>query len=256
MRAVLLHHHVEVTVILSLFLIVFAVAGCATSRGFDREAMQAMLRTEPDVVTDRDIARVLDMQPELPSPFRLALYFSTHRAPFHFSVQRPNWFAVDKELVLDNLKPLKEENVITTAFVLADSTVQGTLNRDIRLAAARYNADVVLIVNGAGAVDRYNNRSAAWYATILGAYLVAGTQSDALFMIEGTVWDVRTGYLYGTQTAEGTAQSVGPAVSLQDKEVVARAKEEALQSFGKHTVELLRLMKEKFRRSSSAPRGG
>jgi hypothetical protein len=256
MRAVLLHHHVEVTVILSLFLIVFAVAGCATSRGFDREAMQAMLRTEPDVVTDRDIARVLDMQPELPSPFRLALYFTTHRAPFHFSIQRPNWFAADKELVLDSLKPLKEENVITTAFVLADSTVQGTLNRDIRLAAARYNADVVLIVNGAAAVDRYNNRSAAWYATILGAYLVAGTQSDALFMIEGTVWDVRTGYLYGTQTAEGTAQSVGPAVSLQDKEVVARAKEEALQSFGKHTADLLRLMKEKFRRSSSAPRGG
>jgi rhombotail lipoprotein len=239
-----------------IVLLLFSLSGCASSRGFNREAMQAMVRTEPDVVTDRDIARVLEMQPELPVPFRLAVYFTTHRAPFHFSIQRPNWLTADKELVLGSLKPLKDEIVIKTAFVLADSTVQGSLNRDIRMAAARYNADVVLIVNGAAAVDRYNNQSAAWYATILGAYVAAGTHSDALFMIEGTVWDVRTGYLYGTQTAEGTAQSVGPAASLQDKEVVTRAKEAALESFGKHTADLLRLMKEKFRRSSSAPRGG
>ncbi|HJR78048.1 MAG TPA: hypothetical protein VJ805_13790 [Nitrospiraceae bacterium] len=239
-----------------VFLLLVTLSGCASSRGFNREAMQAMVRTEPDVVTDRDIARVLDVQPDLPVPFRLAVYFTAHRAPFHFSIQRPNWLTADKELVLDSLKPLKDEIVIKTAFVLADSTVQGTLNRDIRLAAARYNADVVLIVNGAAAVDRYNNRSAAWYATILGAYLAAGTQSDALFMIEGTVWDVRTGYLYGTQTAEGSAQSVGPAASLQDKEVVARAKEAALESFGKHTADLLRLMKEKFRRPASAPATG
>ena len=218
--------------------------------------MQNLLRAEPDVVTDRDIARVLDLQSELPSPFRLALYFTTDQRPFQFSVQRPNWLAADKELVLNSLRPLKEENIVKTAFVLADSTVQGTLNRDVRLAAARYNADVVLIVNGAAAVDRYNNGYAAWYATILGVYLAPGTNSDALFMIEGTVWDVRTGYLYGTQAAEGTAQSVGPAASLQDKDVVARAKEAALQSFDNHIADLLRLMKEKFHRRPSLPSGG
>ena len=239
-----------------VLLILVVVGGCASSRGFNREAMQDMLRAEPDVVTERDIARALDMQSELPSPFRLALYFTTHQAPFHFSVQRPNWLSADKELVLNSLKALRDENVIKTAFVLADSTVQGTLNRDIRLAAARYNADVVLIVNGAASVDRYNNARAAWYATILGIYLAAGTHSDALFMIEGTLWDVRNGYLYGTQTAEGTAQSVGPAASLQDKEVVARAKEAALESFGKHTADMLRLMKEKFRRPSTKPPSG
>jgi hypothetical protein len=233
-----------------------ALSGCAPSRGFDREAMQAMLRADPDVVTDRDIARVLGLEPELPSPFRVALYFTSDQSPFPFSVQRPNWLTADKELVLDSLKPLKEENVVKTAFVLADSTVQGKLNRDIRLAAARYNSDVVLIVNGAASVDRYNNARAAWYVTILGAYLASGTHSDALFMIEGTVWDVRTGYLYGTQAAEGTAQSVGPAVSLDDKEVVARAKEAALQSFGKHIAGMLRVMKEKFRRPSPAPPSG
>jgi len=239
-----------------LLLILFGLSSCAASRGFDRQAMQDMLHADPDVVTERDIAAVLDLQPELPSPFRLALYFTTNQAPFQFSVQRPNWLSADKELVLNSFRPLKEEHIIKTAFVLADSTVQGGLNRDIRLAAARYNADVVLIVNGSAAVDRYNNGKAAWYATILGAYVAAGTHSDALFMIEGTIWDVRTGYLYGTQSAEGSAQSVGPAVSLDDKEVVARAKEAALQSFGKHTADLLRLMREKFHRRPSQASGG
>ncbi|HET6277365.1 MAG TPA: hypothetical protein VFG08_01130 [Candidatus Polarisedimenticolia bacterium] len=238
-----------------LLLMLFTVSSCAASRGFDREAMQDMLHADPDVVTERDIAAVLDLQPDLPSPFRLALYFTTDQTPFQFSVQRPNWLSADKELIIKSLRPLTEERIVKTAFVLADSTVQGTLNRDIRLAAARYNADVVLIVNGAAAVDRYNNGNAAWYATILGAYLAPGTHSDALFMIEGTVWDVRTGYLYGTQTAEGSAQSVGPAASLNDKDVVSRAKEAALQSFGKHTADLLRLMREKFPRRPSQASG-
>ena len=123
-------------------------------------------------------------------------------------------------------------------FVLADSTVQGTLARDIRLAAARCNADVVLIVESAAAVDRYNNGHAAWYATGLGVYLASGTQSDALFMIEGTLWDVRTGYLYGTQSAEGTSQSVGPAASLDDKHVVARAREAAESSLSAGTQQI------------------
>lgn len=233
---------------LLLLLSLLTVTSCTDSRGFDRRALTDLLHTDPDVVTERDIAAVLDLQPELPSPFRLALYFTTDQAPFQSSAQKANWLSLDKERLLTNLRPLTEEGIVKAAFVLADSTIQGTLNRDIRLAAARYNADILLIINGVAAVDRYNNGNAAWYATILGAYLAPGTHSDALFMIEGTVWDVRTGYLYGTQTAEGTAQSVGPAASLQDKDVVARAKEAALESFGKHTADLLRLMKEKFHR--------
>jgi hypothetical protein len=237
---------------LFLLLMLFSVSSCTASRGFDRQALTNLLHADPDVVTERDIAAVFDLQPNLPSPFRLALYFTTDQAPLQASAQKANWLSPDKESLLSNLRPLTEEGLVKAAFVLADSTVQGTLNRDIRLAAARYNADVLLIVNGVAAVDRYNNRYAAWYATILGAYLAPGTHSDALFMIEGTVWDVRTGYLYGTQTAEGTAQSVGPAASLEDRAVVARAKEAAVESFGKHTADLLRLMKEKFHRHASA----
>jgi len=234
--------------ILSSVLLFMAItlSACAGSHGFDRQALKESFQQDPDVVTERDIASVLDLQPQLPSPFRLAVYFKTRVVPFRATIHKPNWLASDKELIIKKLQPIVDERIAKDVFVLAESTVQGTLARDIRLAAARYNADVVLIVDSAAAIDRYNNGHAAWYATGLGAYLAPGTQSDALFMIEGTLWDVRTGYLYGTQSAEGTAQSVGPAASLDDKHVVARAKETAVESFGVHTADLLRLMKEKF----------
>jgi hypothetical protein len=187
----------------------------------------------------------------LPSPFRLALYFPIDTAPFVSSVQRPNWLAEDKDLLKRMLQPLVEDGRMTAAFVLADSTVHDTSSETIRLAAGRYHADVVMVVRGVAAVDRYNNGLAAWYATLIGAYFAQGTQSDALFMIEGTIWDVRSGRLYGASRGEGTAQSVGPAASLDDKAVVGQAKERALQSFGRDTVELLRRIAGKLHRRSA-----
>jgi hypothetical protein len=226
--------------------IALALSACAGSRGFDRQALKASFQQESDVVTNRDIAPVLDPKPQLTSPFRLAVYFKTHAVPFRATMRKPNWLGTDKDLFIKKLQPVVDERIVENIFVLADSTVQGTLARDIRPAAARYNADVVLIIDSAAAVDRYNNGHAAWYATGLGLYVASGTQSDALYMIEGAVWDVRTAYLYGTQSAEGTAQSIGPAASLDDNHVLARAKEAAVESFGGRLADFLRLMKEKF----------
>ena len=87
----------------------------------------------------------------------------------------------------------------------------------------------------------------AWYATGIGAYFAHGTESHALFMMEGTLWDVRTGYLYGTQTAEGETTLVGPAPSLEDRTAVAEAKDVALERFSKELAEMLRLLREKQR---------
>ncbi len=64
-------------------------------------------------------------------------------------------------------------------------------------------------------------------------------------MMEGTLWDVRTGYLYGTQTAEGETTLIGPATSLEDRDAIAEAKELALERFGKEIAGMLRLLNEK-----------
>jgi hypothetical protein len=94
------------------------------------------------------------------------------------------------------------------------------------------------------AVDRYNNGYAVLYPTLIGAYFAPGTVSEALFIVDGSLWDVRTERLYATQTAEGHSKAVGSAVSVEDKQVLAQAKKSAVDEFSKRMVDELRRLKD------------
>lgn len=222
-----------------------SLAACSGSRGLNRQILQESFHDHPQVVTEGDVAATMALQANLPTPYRLAIYFKQRDFPSRPALQRAHWVGADADRVLRALAPVQEEGIVQHNFLLANSTVQGTTLRDIRLAAARYNADALLIIDGASAVERYNNGHAAWYATGIGAYFAHGTESHALFMVEGTLWDVRTGALYGTQTAEGETTLIGPAPSLDDRTAVAEAKDVALARFGKELAEMLRLLREK-----------
>ncbi|MBS0169727.1 MAG: hypothetical protein JSR62_05180 [Nitrospira sp.] len=222
-----------------------SLPACSGSRGLNRQILQDSFHDYPDVVTDRDIADTMATAAHLTHPYRLALYFKHKDFPSQRSLQRVDWGSADADLVQRALKPVQEEGILQQAFLLANSTVQGNTLRDIRIAAARYNADAILILDGASAVERYNNSHAAWYATGIGTYFAHGTESHALFIVEGTLWDVRTGALYGTQTAEGETTLIGPAPSLDDKAAVAEAKDVAMARFGRELADTLRLLKEK-----------
>ena len=232
------------------FIVLLNVSGCSSSRGLNRQALQESFHEHPDVVTNQDIASTMALQAQLPSPYRLAIFFIYKDFPGSPTLRKVDWISADAERIQRALEPIKEERILQQSFLLANSTVQGTTFRDIRLAAARYNADAILVIDGASAVDRYNNRHAWWYATGLGVYLAHGTESHALFMMEGTLWDVRSGYRYGTQTAEGETTLIGPASSLEDKVAIAEAKDVAMDRFGKELAEMLRLLREKQRGSN------
>lgn len=230
---------------LLVVIVLITLSACSGSRGLNRQILQDSFHDRPDVVTDRDIAATMALQANLPSPYRLALYFIQKDFPNQPGLQRVNWVSPDADGIQRALTPVQEEGILTHAFLLANSTVQGRTLRDIRMAAARYNADAILIVDGASAVERYNNSHAAWYATGIGTYFAHGTESHALFLVEGTLWDVRTGALYGTQTAEGETTLIGPAPSIDDKTAVAEAKDVAMARFGRELADMLRLLREK-----------
>jgi hypothetical protein len=166
-------------------------------------------------------------------------------------IRRVDWFTADKEALLRRLAPLRDERVLADVFILTDSTVQGVRLRDIRLAGARYGADVVLIVDGVAAVDRYNNGYASLYPTLIGAYFAPGTESEALFMIEGSLWDVRSEFLYGAQVVEALSKTTGPAALVEDRTVIEQAKAAAIEDFGRKIEEKLRLLKEDLVRQGS-----
>jgi rhombotail lipoprotein len=208
--------------------------------------MQSLLHSNREAVTEQSASSQTD-RPARPLPFRMAIYFVQKSFPLHHRIQRAEWVVANKDLLAQRLTPLRDERILTDTFHLVDSTIQGHDVEKIRQAAARYGADVVLIVDGLASVNRYNNIHAAWYATIIGAYLAPGTVSEALFLIEGSLWDVRADRLYVRQPAEGRAKVVGSAIRVEDRQVLAQAQQTALSELGQGIAGELR------RLSTTAP---
>jgi len=218
-------------------LLILLAGGCAGSAEFDRTAMRATLGIAeiPTAQHASSIAHA-DM-PNPPHPLRLALYFVERDLPVQHNIRLAKWTDMDKGALMKELRPLQNEGIVADTFLLVDSTIRGYDVQKIRRAAARYDADAVLIVEGVGSVNRYNNGYAAWYVTLIGAYVAPGTVSDALFMIHSSLWDARTERLYATQTVEGRSTLTGSAVLLEDGQVLVQAKTAALAEFGKRTVD-------------------
>lgn len=232
-------------------ILLLTLTGCTMSRGFDRNVLREHV-SQPATATD--IQAVLNLKPQLPYPFKLAIYV---HSPELFQ-RKPFWTELEKNSLQNTAATLKQSGVISDVVFIADSVVQHDSEprfnlrtglhapmprvSELRLAAARYGADALLTVNGISSTDRYNNVWSLSYWTIVGAYFVPGTHSDALVMISGVLWDVRNEYLYATEEAEGGAQKRGPALVLEDVDVIRQAKQVALTEFNHNlTARLLRL---------------
>ncbi|MBI5315024.1 MAG: hypothetical protein HZB34_03550 [Nitrospirae bacterium] len=217
---------------------IFALStGCTSSQGFDRTAMNEILHVEPTPIPESQ--PLASQGVHLSTPLRLGVFFVNHDFPHRQSIRTVEWLARDRDQLLRELAQLQDTHVLQDAFVLMDATLRGEDINGIRQAGARYGADVVLIVDGVAAVDRYNNRFAWLYPTLLGAYLAPGTESDTLVMITGDLWAVRSEWHPPMQTAEGASKLVGSAVMLEDSAALTEAKQRALQALGKRIVDQL-----------------
>lgn len=217
-------------------------AGCARSQGFDRAAMTEILHIPP--TSSGDLLAPSNWPSALSPPFRLGVFFTDHDFPSRQSLKAVEWLSADREQLLHGLAPLRDQKQLTDIFVLMDSTVHAGDIDGIRQAGARYGADAVLIVCAAGAIDRYNNRYAWLYPTLIGAYLAPGTESDALVMATGSLWAVRSKWHAPIQTVEGVSKVIGSAVFVDDGAALQKAKKKAIQVLGTRIVNLLRLWRQ------------
>jgi hypothetical protein len=138
---------------------------------------------------------------------------------------------------------LQDDHILTDTFVLMDATLQGENIRGIRQAGARHGADMVLIVGGAAAIDRHNNRYAWLYPTVIGAYLAPGTESDAVALVTGSLWATHSEWHAPIQTVEGVSKLVGSAVLVDDTAVLQEAKKQAIQSLCERVADQLQRLK-------------
>ena len=240
-----------------LFPILFiTLSACSTSPEFDRAGMQDTLHQRLDLVGAREIKptetkNAIENRSPFAGPFRLGVYFVRTEFPTRQSVQSGEWLSAEKDQLVQRLAQLRNDQILREVVVLAEPTVRTLTPQELRQASVRYGIDVLLLVDGVGAVDRHNNAYALLYPTLLGAWLAPGTVIDALFILDGTLWDLRTNKLLDQQTAEGQAQHTGAVVLVEDADVLTEAKHRAIEAFGGRLVDRLRSLQRE--RDPAAP---
>lgn len=218
------------------------LSACASSKGFDRSEMQNVMRQTVNLSAPQAAAGGTVPAPIISAPFRLGLLFTQMEFPTREGIRLVEWLSGDRDLLIRALAPLRDQHLLSDVIEIANPAMQNPGLAEIRKTAARYGADMIVVITGVGAVDRYNNSYATLYPTILGAYLAPGTISDALFMVEGRLWDVRSGFAYGTQGTEGRSTRVGPAIMIDDRDAIAEAKTAALEEYGRKLSATLTLI--------------
>lgn len=227
-------------------------AGCSfTPRGFDHGALARAARVDRHSVSDADIAGAVSLQPQLRFPLRLAIWFRPP-IPWSWSEYRFHWQREDRRAILDALRPLVDAGVVSEPVTLADSVFPGEGVRAARYAAALHNADAVLIVTGASALERHSNPAALLYATVLGLWIAPGSHAEGICLATASLWDVRSGFLYAAAEREGTAGETAPILDVDEEKVIAGAKQAALGALAQDLELRLARLKEAATASASA----
>lgn len=216
------------------------LSACSTSKGFDRAGMHESLHQRLHIADEREPTDSPKSTAPLSEPFRLGVYFVRTEFPARQSVRSGEWLSAEKDRLVQRLTQLRSDQILGEIVVLAEPTVRTLTRQELRQASARYGIDVLLLVDGVGAVDRHNNAYSFLYPTIIGAWLAPGTVVEALFVLDGTLWDLRTDKLLDQQTAEGQAQRTGAVVLVEDADALKEAKGRAIDVLGGRVADRLR----------------
>ena len=229
-------------------LLAMAAVGC--SANFNKAEMESKLWDGERVFTDLDLARIEQLRPQLPTPFRLAV------AP----PLRENWYGpgvpeTAKPDVASWFAPLRESGAVSDVVVLprrllgpASGRPPAEYYKAVRVAAARVQADAVLILSTVTEVDDYANVLSILDWTGIGVCIVPGHHYDALTLVEGVVIDNRNEYVYWTGSAEGLGTTQGTLAGIDPDVAVVESRRNALQA-------LAGLLSKEAARFKAAPQG-
>lgn len=229
------------TIITSL-LLSFLLVGCA-SKGFNRGELKDQIGVKKLQVNDAEIKEVLKRKANLPKPFKLAVYFAKPANSLTHLRTKWRWTDKDRDALKSVEEQLKKEGLVSQVIPMMDSLVKEQDIKSIRLAAAKYGADAVLVIDGVADIDRYMNKLGYSYALLIPALFVPGSEVDGLFIANASLWDVRNEFLYLTAESEGTFyENYIPVFGTKDKEIIQASKQKAMEQLSKNISDMIKGM--------------
>jgi hypothetical protein len=204
------------------------LGACASSRGFNRGALREGLG--PQVIDDAKIEEAFRLRPQLPRPFKLAVFIKEPAA--REGKPRWRWSEEDKARILALGEEWKRGGEVEDVSFISADLVAGEDLKSIRYAAALQGADAVLVASGVEDVDAYHNNWAWTYLAVVTALLVPGNQADALFLARASLWDVRNGLLYLSAEGESVKKQTAPAAWIDERRLIEEARAESVTMLG------------------------
>lgn len=202
--------------------------GCA-SKGFNRGELSNQIGTVKPVFDDEQIKQAFNKKANLPRKFKLGIYFKSPKPINYYRGVQWRWTEQDKNFFDDISNNLKSEGIISDSFPILDLDQNGESFDQLRMTAAQYQADAILIIEGVADIDRYINHWGWSYAFLLPTFFIPGSEADSIFIASAALWDVKNQYLYLTAQTESTSnETYVAAFGKQDKELIEIVKSQAL----------------------------
>ncbi len=218
-------------------------AGCFShSRlpSYDRARFKTIIAAEtrpqaPGVVmSEKDVQAEVDrlyaLRPARPVPRRVLLYGVESSGETHISSARKR-LLLRKE-TSDAMKSALEE---TRLFAEVDFLPELYLPTDVqdlktlRLAAARAQADALLIYSTEAGFEYEPNALCILYPTIIGAFVAPGSKGASLAVSQAVLVDVKTGYIHRVFESYGEKSGIAPVALLDEEALEFEARKQAVQ---------------------------
>ena len=200
-------------------------------------------------ITDQDIATVLDanVKPKLPTSLAIARVDAgtiggRNRCDYYRS--DPRLASVTGEEFTgweQSLAGLSDIRGLRTIFRLPGQSEQVTLHA-LRASAAGMGCELLLAyMVGQAEVDNYNH-AAILYWTIVGLFVVPGSEYQHKTVMQAILVDTRTGVILGTAGGEASAKEmyIPVASGIVRDRLSARTPPEALANLQKNTAAMVR----------------
>lgn len=221
-----------------LLFFVLILAGCATSKGFDREKLKDEIGSGEASAAMNYGKKAKTEASHLTFPFKLAVCFTTPKT--NVQGKEWTWSSDDKKKILALEKNLKSSNIISEMRLMDGTTYSADDTESIRKAAQNSGADAVMIIKAISDIDRYSNKYAPAYALFFPLFFVPGTDVDYIVMSSASMWDTDTNYLYLSAEAEGLSKETSPELLVKEENVLDSAKNQSLNSLKKAILNHLR----------------
>lgn len=227
-------------------IVVLLLTGCATEKGFNRGEMASAAQASHSLFQSSNLTveQIEKLKSQVRFPVRLAVAPPVISYGQRWGSQEMNTWNPDETKEIESwATPLKRAGIVSDLVILPALLLEQCKGNDqdcalrvSRSAAARTQADALLIINLASAVEKYTNQASLLDVTIIGMWLIPGHHRDALTIAEGVMIDNRNEYLYAYARGEAEEKTVRPFMYASSWKAVRPSRLRALQSFGKEFI--------------------